>query len=256
MTLPSGHYRFNGSALNTLENPGSISLLVADSWLIRDGRVVRLEDHFQRFSDGAAAQGLVTNPRIFLERVRDALPDSGVWFPRIELTSRGELQLLIREAPELTESVSLWTAEHDPRTEPTIKGPDIPALENLRNEAREHGATEAVILSIDGFIVDGATTCLLWWRENQLHIPRREFARVTSVTQKIVESIARDRGVAIVESAHSPQELDECEVWAVNALHGLRPARSWVSGPRLFVDETRLALWRDAYENYRELVTN
>jgi branched-subunit amino acid aminotransferase/4-amino-4-deoxychorismate lyase len=256
MTLPIGRYRFNGSALSTIEHPSDIALLVADSWLVQDGRVARLEDHFARFCAGAETQGLVTDPQDFLELVRDALPTAGEWFPRIELTSRGELQLLIRSAPERTESVSLWTSDHDPRTQPTIKGPDLPALESLRAQARAHGASEAVILTSEGSIVDGVTTCLLWWKEDRLGIPPRNYARVNSVTQRIVESMAAERGVAVVEEAQSPDQLVGCEVWAVNALHGLRPARSWLDVPGLSVNETRLALWRDAYENYRELVTN
>lgn len=252
MALAQGRYRFNGTALVPLEIDSQLPLYVADSWLTSDGATVALGRHFARFASSADAQGLVHPVDDFLAAVREAVPSTGEWFPRIELTVRGELQLSLRPAPPLTKTVSLWNAPRDPRTEPTIKGPDIPALEELRELARAAGATEPVIVSPEGFVIDGATTCLLWWRDGILFTPPSDLARVDSVTVSVLRDIAEKAGVRVTEARVRPLDLVGSEVWAVNALHGIRPAVSWVAGPELTVDEVRLEMWRGWYESRRQ----
>ncbi len=251
MSLEPGRYRFNGTALAPLEIDSDLALFVADSWLTVDGTTVALDRHFARFAASADAQGLVRPVDDFVAAVRAALPTTGEWFPRLELTVRGELQLALRPAPERTESVILWSASQDPRTEPSIKGPDIAALEELRSQAREAGATEAVIVSPEGFVVDGATTCLMWWRESSLFVPPAELARVDSVTVSVLRDIASTLGVSVSSEAVTPEQLANTEVWAVNALHGIRSVAGWVNGPDTTIDENRLTSWRRVYNELR-----
>lgn len=251
MSLEPGRYRFNGTTLAPLESDSQLPLFVADSWLTVDGATVALERHFARFAASADTQGLVRPVDDFLAAVRAAIPTTGQWFPRIELTVRGELQVNLRQAPERTDSVTLWSASDDPRTEPAIKGPDIPALEALREQARAAGATEAVILDAEGFIVDGATTCLMWWRDGALTTPPTQFTRVDSVTVSVLHDIARDQGVTLAIEAATPAALEGVEVWAVNALHGIRPVTAWVNGPTTAVDQNRVFDWRRVYNDLR-----
>jgi branched-subunit amino acid aminotransferase/4-amino-4-deoxychorismate lyase len=252
MTLEPGRYRFNGSQLLPLEIDSALALYVADSWLTIDGATVALDRHFARFAASADAQGLVRPVDEFLAAVRAAIPTTGAWFPRLELTIRGELQLWLRAAPERTSEVILWTAPEDPRTEPAIKGPDILALEDMRASAREAGASEAVIVTAEGCVVDGSTTCLLWWRDGALRVPPAEFARVDSVTVSVLRDIAQVQGVSVTEEATTAADLDGVEMWAVNALHGIRPATSWLGGPALSINTERLASWRAWYEAARQ----
>lgn len=252
MSLPAGRYRFNGTQLVPLEIDSNLALYVADSWLAIDGATVALDRHFARFAASADAQGLVRPVDDFLSAVRAAIPTTGEWFPRIELTVRGELQLSLRPAPQRTESVTLWSASMDPRTEPAIKGPDIPALEGLRGQAREAGASEAVILSPEGFVVDGSTTCLLCWDGGKLVTPPTEFTRVDSVTVSVLRDIASTQGVEFSERAMTPDDLADHDIWAVNALHGIRPVTSWVNGPQLSTNADRVAQWRRWYEDTRQ----
>jgi branched-subunit amino acid aminotransferase/4-amino-4-deoxychorismate lyase len=252
MGLEAGRYRFNGESLLPIEIETKLRLYVADSWLTVDGATIALERHFTRFAHSADAQGMVRSADPFLAAVRQALPRTGAWFPRIELTERGELQLWLRPAPERTESVVLWTAPTDPRIEPSIKGPDIDSLEELRAQARDAGATEPVILTANGDVVDGATTCLLWWRDGSLFMPPLEYDRVESVTVTVLRYLAMEAGVTIREQAATPESLAGAEVWAVNALHGIRPATSWVNGPDLTLNEQRVSLWRGWYESLRQ----
>jgi branched-subunit amino acid aminotransferase/4-amino-4-deoxychorismate lyase len=252
MSLEPGRYRFNGSALVPLEIDSNLSLYVADSWLSLDGATVALDRHFARFAASADAQGLVRPVDDFLAACRAAIPTAGAWFPRLELTVRGELQLSVRPAPTRTSDVVLWSAPEDPRTEPAIKGPDIAALEELRVAARAAGASEAVITSPDGFVVDGATTCLMWWRDGALAVPSESLTRVNSVTVSVLRDIAAAQGISVTEELATAADLAGCEVWAVNALHGIRPALSWVDGPSLCVNADRVEQWRGWYEATRQ----
>lgn len=241
-------FRWNGSDLIALERVPQLPLYVADSWLLADGRVVALDRHFERFAASAALQGLVRSVAPFTAAVTATLPRTGSLFPRIDLTERGELELWLRPAPPLSDTLVLSTAARDVRSEPTIKGPDIPALEALRAQARERGADDGVILNADGNIIDGATTCLLWWRDGQIYIPPSDALRVDSITVSVVSDIAASRGVAVNEEWMSPVRLAGTTLWALNSLHGIREVCRWVDGPDLLSDSARLKLWRNAWE--------
>lgn len=244
--------RWNGSELVDISGAPEIPLYVADSFLLNEGEVVGFDRHLERFSSSAQRQGLVRPLDQFLDAVTAALPRSGAWFPRIDLTERGELELWVRPAPELTEAIVLATAENDPRQEPTIKGPDIPALNELRSRAQQQGADDAVILDPAGRIIDGSTTCLIWVTGDTVLMPPSEASRVDSITVSILKDVLREQEVSIVEQWATPQELDGAELYALNALHGIRSALSWVNGPTLKVNEKRLRKWRDFYAGRTE----
>lgn len=241
-------FRWNGRELTPVDGAPILPLYVADSWLLKDGAVVALERHFARFAASATAQGLVRSVNSFTAAVTAALPHHGNFFPRIDLTERGELELWIRSAPPLFDTIILTTAAMDVRSEPTIKGPDIAALEGLRSLAREEGADDAVILNAAGNIVDGATTCLLWWRDGQIFMPPVEALRVDSVTVNVARDIAQSLGVVVSEEWATPRELAGTTVWALNSLHGIREVSSWVGQPELLSNRSLLAQWRSAYE--------
>jgi len=241
-------FRWNGSDLIPVDGAPILPLYAADSWLVDDGKVVALNQHFERFARSAAIQGLVRPVDSFTHAVAAAFPRDGSFFPRIDLTERGELEFWLRPAPELFDTIVLATAAEDVRSEPTIKGPDIAALDGLRETARTFGADDAVILDASGRIVDGATTCLLWWRESQIFMPPAEALRVNSVTINVVRDLARSLDVAVMEDWATPAELAGTTVWALNSLHGIREVSRWLEQPELRSDRFLLAQWRGAYE--------
>ena len=124
-------FRWNGSELIPADGASIVPLYVADSWLVSEGNVVALEEHWDRFARSCAVQGLVRPVDAFIAAVTVALPRTGRIFPRIDLTERGELELWIRPAPTLATTIVLATASTDVRSEPTIKGPDLAALNGL-----------------------------------------------------------------------------------------------------------------------------
>lgn len=223
---------------------------VADSWLVENGTVRGLDLHRERFLTSiprARVRGL--EPDTFWEAAIASIPRTGTWFPRVELREQlGAPQLLfrLREAPVLQRSVVLTThTGRDPRTQPTIKGPDLSAMIRLRTEAQTRGADEAVIVSPEGWIVEGATTSICWWRGSTLCIPDRELARIDGVTIRTVLALATALGIDVTEERAMPDDLDELEVWALNALHGIRMVTAWQGGPASTAEEPgRLSRWR------------
>ncbi|TBN56990.1 hypothetical protein EYE40_06015 [Glaciihabitans arcticus] len=244
-------YRWHDGVLEYLDYCDMTETLieVADSWLVSDGRTLALELHRSRFLDSIADE---RHDALDLEGFWDAviamIPRAGDWFPRVELQSRSGAALLVfrlRSAPQrgLTAVLATHTGA-DPRTNPTIKGPDLDAMLRLRTEAQERGGDEAVILSPDGYVVEGAYSALVWWRGSFLCAPSTDLERVHSVTARALLGLAAAIGVELHHESVTPSELDGTELWVLSSLHGIRIATGWVDGPELAALPGRLALWR------------
>lgn len=225
------------------------SIEVADSWLVTDGSALALDLHRSRFMTGVPrGRYLQFDPGEFWDAASAAIPRDGDWFPRVELRTqllRPQFLFRLRSAPERSRSVVLVThTGRDPRTAPRIKGPDLEDMVRLRTHAQKKGAGDAVILTPDGYIADGSTTCLAWWRGDALAIPSDDIERIDSVTLRSVLALATAMGVDILRESVEPADLDGCEVWALNALHGIRIVTQWIHGPAVAEEPGRLDAWR------------
>jgi branched-subunit amino acid aminotransferase/4-amino-4-deoxychorismate lyase len=225
-----------------------------DSWLVVDGTVRALALHRARFFD-AVLFDASTGPAVsaddltaFWDAAIALLPRRGQWFPRVEYrTSENGVFLMVRvrTAPPLTRSVVVAAApDGDPRIEPGTKGPDLQRLAVARADVGALGAEEAIILTPEGFVVEGAYSGLLWWRGNILCAPLDEFDRVDSVTVRSVLALATALGIETYREAVTPAELDGTELWALSALHGARIVTGWPNGPSLAELPGRLAAWQ------------
>lgn len=221
----------------------------ADSWLVADGSALALDLHRARFLDavpGDLAADLAVDE--FWDAAIAAIPRAGDWFPRVELrTQFGAPQLLFRLRPAPERTVSLVVATHtgrDPRRIPAVKGPDLEAMLRLRTEAQRVDADEAVLLTSEGWVAEGSTTCLAWWRGDALAVPASDIPRIDSVTLRCARAVAAATGVDVIEERAVPDDLDGAEVWALNALHGIRIVTRWVDGPEVAEQPGRLAAWR------------
>ena len=222
-------FRWHDGALEPLEHC-DMSLTVmeaADSWLVTDGLVLGLELHRQRFvSSIPRDRFLQLDVDGFWDAAIAAIPRDGDWFPRVELHSRlggPHLIFRLRSAPERSRTAVLatWTGR-DPRRVPSVKGPDLDSMLRIRTAVQKREADEAIILSRDGYVVEGAYSALLWWRGDILCGPPADFARVDSVTARSVLTLATALSVEIHEDAVTPAELDGTELWVLSALHGIR----------------------------------
>ncbi len=224
-------------------------LEVADSFLVSDGRVLAVGVHRSRFIESAIARGYPDERELdaFFGDALQLVPREADWFPRLEVSSHDgayQLHFRLRSAPELQQSVVVATHHGpDPRTEPTIKGPDLGSMLRLRQEAQRSGAREAVILD-GGLVSEGSTSSLMWWRDDRLMVPPAWLPRIPSVTARSIMTVAAAIGAQVGEEEATPEDLAGCEVWAVNALHGIRVVRSWIGGPELDADGRHAARWR------------
>jgi branched-subunit amino acid aminotransferase/4-amino-4-deoxychorismate lyase len=245
---PAQFFRFVNGSLQQISEPGvDVQLAVADSWLVDEGRVRNLEAHYERFAKwaldvDASAELHLAN---FFDAVTEALPLEGKWFPRIEFHAEapaGErLHFRLRTAPLLTNSVVLWAyLEPDTRHNPMVKGPDLSFGMQLRRKAKMHGADEAVFLSPDGEVNEGALSALVWWRNDVLCSTSYDLAWLPSITRDEVFGLARDCGNETRLELATPQSLAGLEVWVLSSLQGVRPATSMVFGDEVIQFATPL----------------
>jgi branched-subunit amino acid aminotransferase/4-amino-4-deoxychorismate lyase len=221
--------RFDGTALAPDNHPADEALAVADSWLVADNRVRCIAAHRDRFA--AACARCAQRPDViarFWSAAMANLPASGQWFPRAELTRSGRLRLRLRKAPALGHNLTLWAGgAPDPRCQPRVKGPDLAALDRLRHRAACEGATETLLRTRDGLVLEGTTTSLLWWEDDELCVPDPALPLLAGTTSAMLQRRARALGVAVRYVRSSAERLDGREVWMVNALHGIRPVTGW-----------------------------
>ncbi|MGW1625286.1 aminotransferase class IV [Streptomyces sp. NPDC002172] len=251
MTRPAvaeGVFAWSPAAgLRPVEDPGTGErLLVADSWLVRDGRVRGLDRHRDRFVRSCAECDGPPEHRLpeFWRAMTAALPRTGEWFPRVELTPH-HVRFRLRHAPPLGSAVEVWAVgQPDPRTAPRRKGPDLDTLARLRARAAEAGAQEAVLVNPSGVVLEAATTSVLWWEDDTLCLPPPRLPVLPGVTVALIQDRAKRLGIGIAHRERTLTELADREVWLVNALHGIRPVTRWAGGPATAGTAVRAPEWR------------
>ena len=225
-------YQFVEGELSPLEMALDDALTVADSFLVQNGTVRALDRHFARFASSISDEKTRRQLPGFFASAVAVIPHSGDWFPRLEYRESQpagqKLFLRIRTAPERTESVRLWTlADRDPRTNPAVKGPDLAICQQLRRAANLHGADEAVLVTEDGFIADGALSSIVWWENETLLGPDDTTPWLPSITRELVFELASQAGYQTSQRRARPAELAGCEVWSLSALQGIRAVEAW-----------------------------
>ncbi|HEX4816290.1 MAG TPA: aminotransferase class IV [Nonomuraea sp.] len=256
-------FTFTGDGGLVARDPVDDELLAADSWLVVAGRVRFLADHGHRFRTacgsaasavravraGAAASASAVPADLvgaMWRAVLDRLPRDGAWFPRVELSASGELRLRLRTAPARGGPLTVWVRPPgDPRRFPHVKGPDLPVLSRLRAEAGRHGAQEALLTSPGGWVVEGATTSLLWWEGDTLCGPPPDLPALPGVTTARLRRRAAELGIPVARRYRRPEDLAGHETWLVNALHGIRPVRHWAGAGSRPGPARRAASWQE-----------
>jgi len=217
------------------DDPGDIQII--DSWLVSDGAARGLELHAGRFSSACADMYAVrvAETMAFLRAAVARIPTRGRWFPRVELALVAGMprhQLWIRSAPPARETVRLWLGqEPDRRSRPDVKGIDLDHLALLRRRALDAGGDDALIVSEDGRVLEGSSTSILWWRGDVLCAPPAGPQVLGGVRRSLLVNAVAGAGGEVAFECVPPGELDGLEVWAVNALHGIRPVAGWIGAP-------------------------
>ena len=222
-------------------------LLVADSFLVANGKVRGLELHRDRFVRSCAAEGVEAG-RFWDEQI-GRLPGFGRWFPRFELRMSG-LAVQLRPAPLIGGRVRV-AVHHgaDPRTAPRVKGPDLEMLGKLKDSA-PYRADEILLLDHDGTALEAAYSALAWWEDDTLCFPPSERPLLPSVTAQLLRRIATAQGVEVIERPVTPAELrSTTETWLVNALHGIRPIHAWSDSAIDPLPNSHSAAWQSHLES-------
>lgn len=231
MSVNGDFYRFDSDRFVKVDVAIAEQLTVADSFLVENGAARAIERHFRRFEKGVGNSTLI-DFSVFKREALALIPKTGTWFPRLEyreFQAIGEQFFLrLREAPERTETVTLWTCEEsDPRVNPLVKGPDLSVCQKLRRKANLHGADEAVLLSESGHIADGALSSIVWWEGDTLCAPDETTNWLPSITRELVLELANQAGFEVLLKSARPEELAGCEVWSLSALQGIRAVTDW-----------------------------
>ncbi|MFV0433629.1 MAG: hypothetical protein ACK5LO_06605 [Leucobacter sp.] len=199
--------------------------------------------------------------------VAESLPliaEFGEGWPRLELwQSTGglppRLKLQLRPLPDLSTTLELRTAGHIAVDHPRRKGPNIGRYAELNRAL----GTEALLTDRRGYAREGATTSLVWWPHDpdapdQRGAVVKSNKRLPSVTESIIVAAAEHRLVGTKPNRRrigqpqprrvTPVQLARHEVWAVNALHGIRTvtAVDGVAAPP--PDASRLRWFREALD--------
>lgn len=250
----SSIYRWQNGSLAAIAHLDMTDIVIeaADSWLVTAGATLAIDLHRTRFL-AAVRPALSADPSTFWDAAVALIPRESDWFPRVEQHATGQLLFRLRSAPERTRSVvvATWMGA-EPRTTPRRKGPDLETMGVIRNAVQASDADEAVILSPDGYVAEGAYSGLLWWRGEILCGPADELDRIDSVTTRSVLTLATALGVETFAESVTPTELDGVELWALSALHGIRIVTRWTDGPSLAEKPGRLELWRKRLDALRQ----
>lgn len=248
---------WRGGALLVVPDAGPADpVLAMDSWLVDEGQIRGLAAHRARFRAACdeVSEIQAEEVRAFWEETCMTLPRAGRWFPRVELGGfPPTLRLLIRPAPTLGRSVVLWPREGgDPRKFPRRKGPDLVILANARRQAIAQGADDALLTTGARIILEAAHGSVLWWHRDCLCLPLREQLTLPSVTVGLILQLAGEKNVLINRVDACLGDLEGCEVWHVNALHGIRPVRAWLNSPVQVGPAIRAVHWQKNLQALRQ----
>lgn len=235
-----------------LETGSSREFFVVDSWLADNGINRLIDRHKTRFVQ--TCYELLTIDTVDCEKFFDAalaaIPNQGQWFPRVQASNDGQLSLLVRPAPPLTQEVNMWVpSSATQRKISNAKGPDLIDLLALRQLAVERGGNEALLTSPEGNVLEGATTSVMWWRdEHTLCLPSDDQQLIPSVTRSFVIEHALNNSIDVVRENRKVEELDDVEVWTANALHGIRPVTNWIDLNLVARTSKRSAEWQNRWK--------
>jgi branched-subunit amino acid aminotransferase/4-amino-4-deoxychorismate lyase len=206
-------------------------ILIADSFLVKDNQVRSLDKHITRLISNTAlkAPALLQEIPDFVFKALELVPKTEAWFPRLEIDTNHKLYLNLRPAPEITETVTLWTYPvPDPRTDLTVKGPELDLGVSIRDQALAQNADEAILLTKDGFISEGALSSLVWWEEEVLVAPSNNIPWLESVTRTEIFEIAKNLEIQTQTKETKPEELIGKELWILSSLQGIRTVINWM----------------------------
>jgi branched-subunit amino acid aminotransferase/4-amino-4-deoxychorismate lyase len=178
-----------------------------------DGSIFRLDDHLGRIAASLHAVGL-PDPDLATLRTEAASLVEGVTEDaalRIYVTASGTRMLTLSPPPQRVEPRHL-----EPQPGPWIRplgsfGPagakTMSYLPNMAatRAAQRNGADDALLVSLEGWVLEGPTFAVLWAADGQLFTPPCSLGIVDSISRRTVVELAAHAGIAVIDE---PRPLD------------------------------------------------
>jgi len=237
-------YIFQGGTL--IPQDSYEKVLVADSFLVEDGKVRSFQLHLDRFIRGLELKTpeLRDSFDLFLDQAIALIPRVGRYFPKLEVQDKNTPTFVftLRDAPEQLGPATLWTYPYpDPRKDLSVKGPELSLGYEIRTLAQSKGADEAVLLNEYGEISEGSLSSLIWWRGDVLGAPGDEIPWLESVTRQEIFQIAESMGIQTMLEHRRPEELIGLELWLLSSLQGIRVVKNWLEVSHDFAEGNHVA---------------
>ena len=225
-----------------------------------DGRpgVFRLDDHLHRMR--SSADELRIDLPLSSERIAEAVKELielnrlANAYVRISLTRgchTGSLALDTGRPPTLlidcrplhaypeewyADGIGLATAEsRRSRSALAPRHKSLSYIENLLilDRARQRGSNEALILTEDGFVCEGATSNIFWVDSGVVRTPSEEANQLSGITRAVVIEICSRLGVRVEEGLFPPSRVAAAEeAFITNSIMEVMPVAE-VDGKRL-----------------------
>jgi branched-subunit amino acid aminotransferase/4-amino-4-deoxychorismate lyase len=210
-----------------------------------NGRVFRLDAHYRRLSEGAAALDIplpltLDDLRAAIDALleRNGLPDARI---RLTVTAgpapeSGEEHIssllvaipLTDYPPQLYERgmAAITSATRRNETSPLSRIKSLNYLDNLlaRAEARRRGADRAIMLNTQGLVAEGCSSNLFLLQGERLITPSIDSGALPGITRAAVLELAQEAGIACLEGEVEPSMLgDASEAFLTGAIMGVMP---------------------------------
>ncbi|HUH06403.1 MAG TPA: aminotransferase class IV [Egibacteraceae bacterium] len=169
-------------------------------------RPFRLEDHLERLGRSLSAIGLAQPDFALIRDEVDALLDgmSGAQGAlRIFVTGSGSRMLTLGTLPPIRESNRLspqpapWIRPLESYRPAGAKTMSYSPNMTATRAAQAEGADDALLISLEGLILEGPTFCVLWVADGVLHAPELELGIVDSISRRTLLELADEAAIPV-----------------------------------------------------------
>lgn len=181
-----------------------------------DGQPFRLESHLERLVGSLRALAL---PPADTGRLREAVADllerfgSGDGMLRVTVLAGGTHVVTVASQP-VRPDIAVLSSRPAPWIRPLGSfGPAgakslsyAPNMAALR-AAQAAGADDALLVSLEGWVLEGTTFAVLWVREGVLRTPSVELGIIDSISRAALLEAARSEGLTVEEGRWPLEEL-------------------------------------------------
>jgi branched-subunit amino acid aminotransferase/4-amino-4-deoxychorismate lyase len=166
-------------------------------------RLFRLDDHLARLDHSLAVIGLPPAPadviRADIGFVMDGQTGDGAL--RVFVTSTGSRIVSVSEPPireqlrHLSRQPAPWirpVGTYGPAAAKTMSyGPNMSAT----RAAGRAGADDALLISLEGVVLEGPTFSVMWARDGRIYAPALDLGLVDSISRRTVLELATEMGI-------------------------------------------------------------